>query len=197
MRVMIKRICVFCGSNPGARAAYAEAAVSLAKHLVDRDFSIVYGGSKSGLMGTLADTALNAGGEVIGVIPQSLVEKEVAHRGLTRLHVVATMHERKALMAELAGGFIALPGGYGTFDELCEILTWAQLGIHNKPCGLLNVEGYFDKLLSFFDHAVAEQLLKPAHRRIVISDNRPESLLNRMLEAHPPQEEKWIDLAQV
>jgi uncharacterized protein (TIGR00730 family) len=194
---MTKRICVFCGSNPGARAAYAESAVSLAKLLVERGFGIVYGGSNVGLMGILADTALKAGGEVVGVIPQSLVEKEVAHRGITRLHVVATMHERKALMAELAGGFIALPGGFGTFDELCEILTWAQLGIHRKPCGILNVEGYFDGLLSFFDHAVEERLLKPAHRSIVISDRQPEALLDRMLESRPPLEPKWIDLAQV
>jgi uncharacterized protein (TIGR00730 family) len=194
---MTKRICVFCGSNPGARAAYAEAAASLAKLLVERGFGIVYGGSNVGLMGILADTALKAGGEVVGVIPQALVEKEVAHRGLTRLHVVATMHERKALMAELAGGFIALPGGFGTFDELCEILTWAQLGIHRKPCGILNVEGYFNGLLSFFDHAVAEQLLKPTHRSIVISDSRPESLLDRMLQSRPPVEQKWIDIVQV
>jgi uncharacterized protein (TIGR00730 family) len=194
---MTKRICVFCGSNPGARAAYAEAAVSLANLLVDRGFGIVYGGSNVGLMGTLADTALKAGGEVVGVIPQALVEKEVAHRGLTRLHVVATMHERKALMSEQADGFIALPGGFGTFDELCEILTWAQLGIHRKPCGILNVEGYFDGLLSFFDHAVAERLLKPAHRNIVISDSNPASLLDRMLQSRPPLEQKWIDLAQV
>jgi uncharacterized protein (TIGR00730 family) len=194
---MTKRICVFCGSNPGARAAYSEAAASLARLLVERGFGIVYGGSNVGLMGILADTALKAGGEVIGVIPQALVEKEVAHRGLTRLHVVATMHERKAMMAELAEGFIALPGGFGTFDELCEILTWAQLGLHRKPCGILNVEGYFDGLLSFFDHAVAERLLKPAHRNIVISERQPESLLDRMLESRPPAEEKWIDLAQV
>jgi uncharacterized protein (TIGR00730 family) len=194
---MTKRICVFCGSNPGARPAYAEAAASLAKHLVDRGFSIVYGGSNVGLMGTLADTALKAGGEVIGVIPQALVRKEVAHQGLSRLHIVTTMHERKALMAELSGGFIALPGGFGTFDELCEILTWAQLGIHSKPCGVLNIEGYFDGLLSFFDHAVAEQLLKPAHRGIVIADSQPGTLLDRMLESHPPVEHKWIGLAQV
>jgi uncharacterized protein (TIGR00730 family) len=194
---MTKRICVFCGSNPGARTAYAEAAASLADLLVERGFGLVYGGSNVGLMGILADTALKAGGEVVGVIPQALVEKEVAHRGLSRLHVVATMHERKALMSELADGFIALPGGFGTFDELCEILTWAQLGIHRKPCGILNVEGYFDALLSFFDHAVAEQLLKPAHRSIVISDSQPESLLDRMIQFHPPVEPKWIDLAQV
>jgi uncharacterized protein (TIGR00730 family) len=194
---MTKHICVFCGSNPGARQAYTKAAASLATVLVERGIGIVYGGSNVGLMGTLADTALKAGGEVIGVIPQALVEKEVAHRGLSRLHVVSTMHERKALMAELAGGFIALPGGFGTLDELCEILTWAQLGIHSKPCGALNVEGYFNKLLSFLDHAVAEQLLKPAHRGILISDTQPASLLDRMLQAKPPLEPKWIDLAQV
>jgi uncharacterized protein (TIGR00730 family) len=191
------RICVFCGSSSGARPAYTQAAALLAKHLVSRGIGIVYGGSKVGLMGAVADAALEAGGHVIGVIPQALVEKEVSHRGLPDLRVVASMHERKALMTELSDAFIALPGGFGTFDELCEVLTWAQLGLHRKPCGVLNVEGYYDRLLSFFDHAVTEQLLKPEHRRIVIADSRPEPLVERLLKSELPLVDKWIDLAQV
>jgi len=147
-------------------------------------------------MGALADAALAAGGEVIGVIPQSLVEKEVAHTGLSDWRVVGSMHERKALMAELSGAFIALPGGFGTLEEFCEVLTWTQLGLQRKPCGILNVEGYYDHLLKLFDHAVAEQFLKPVHRRMVISDNDPESLVRRLLEYEAPQTDKWIDLRQ-
>src|SRR5882672_10752018 len=141
---MIKRICVFCGSSPGSRPGYTAAAIALAKYLVARKISIVYGGGNVGLMGVLADTAIAAGGEVIGVIPQSLVAKEVAHGGLSEVKVVDSMHERKALMAELSGAFIALPGGYGTLEEFCEVLTWAQLGLHQKPCGLLNVANFYD-----------------------------------------------------
>lgn len=188
---MITRMCVFCGSSPGRLPAYTGAAVSLAKYLSSKNIGIVYGGSNAGLMGTLADTALAAGGEVIGVMPQALVDKEIAHRGLTDLHIVNSMHERKALMAELADAFIALPGGYGTFDEFCEVLTWTQLGIQRKPCGILNVEGYYDGLLKMFDHAVAEQFVKPAHRQMVLSDSRPEPLVDRLLAYHPPVVGKW------
>jgi uncharacterized protein (TIGR00730 family) len=193
---MARRICVFCGSSPGARQCYLAAASSLAKLLVARGISIVYGGSKVGLMGALADAALDAGGEVIGVIPRALIAKEVAHRRLSDLRVTESMHERKALMAELSDAFIALPGGYGTFEEFCEVLTWTQLGLQRKPCGILNVEGYYDHLLRLFDHAVAEQFLKPAHRQMVVADSDPESLIHRLLEHEVPQVDKWIGRAQ-
>jgi len=170
--------------------------VALATHLVANDISIVYGGSKAGLMGALADAALTAGGEVIGVIPQSLVEKEVAHNGLSDLRVVGSMHERKAVMAELSDAFIALPGGYGTLEEFCEVLTWTQLGLQRKPCGILNVEGYYDHLLTLFDHAVTEQFLKPEHRRMVVSDSDPESLVASLLGYELPLTDKWIDSKQ-
>ena len=193
---MTRRICVFCGSSSGTRQSYAEAATTMARHHVANRIGIVYGGGKVGLMGTLADAALQNGGEVIGVIPQSLVEKEVSHSGLSDLRVVGSMHERKALMAELSDGFIALPGGFGTLEEFCEVLTWTQLGLHRKPCGFLNIEGYYDQLLSFFDHAVAEQFLKPVHRRMVISDSCPESLVCRLLDYEVPLVDKWIGLKQ-
>ena len=147
-------------------------------------------------MGALADAALDAGGEVIGVIPRALIAKEVAHRRLSDLRVTESMHERKALMAELSDAFIALPGGYGTFEEFCEVLTWTQLGLQRKPCGILNVEGYYDHLLRLFDHAVAEQFLKPAHRQMVVADSDPESLIHRLLEHEVPQVDKWIGRAQ-
>jgi uncharacterized protein (TIGR00730 family) len=187
------RICVFCGSSPGRRPSYAVAAISLAKYLAARKVGIVYGGSNAGLMGTLADAALEAHGEIIGVMPHVLVAKEVAHTGLTDLRIVNSMHERKALMAELADAFIALPGGYGTFEEFCEVLTWTQIGIQRKPCGLLNVEGYYDGLLKMFDHAVEEHFLKPAHRQMVISDDGPEPLVDRLLAYQFPSVEKWPD----
>ena len=193
---MAKRICVFCGSSSGARESYAAAAASLARHLVAHVISIVYGGGKVGLMGTLADAALEAGGEIIGVIPRSLVDKEISHPRLSDLRVVSSMHERKARMAELSDGFIALPGGYGTFEEFCEVLTWTQLGMQRKPCGILNVEGYYDQLLALFDHAEKERFLKPVHRRIVLSDSRPESLIKLLLENEPPLVDKWIDSKQ-
>jgi uncharacterized protein (TIGR00730 family) len=177
---VLKRICIFCGSSSGARDCYATAAATLAGFLAEQRIGIVYGGSNRGMMGIVADTALAAGGEVIGVIPESLMGKEVAHTGLSDLRIVNSMHERKALMADLADAFIAMPGGYGTLDEFCEILTWAQLGLHTKPCGLLNVAGFFDPLLAAFDHAVAEQFLNPAHRQLVISDPDPESLVTRL-----------------
>ena len=149
------------------------------------------------MMGVLADAALEAGGEIIGVIPSSLVDKEVSHRGLADLRVVSSMHERKALMAELSDAFIALPGGYGTLEEFCEVLTWTQLGVHKKACGLLNVDGYYDALLTLFDYAAAEQFLKPIHRDMVISDTDSGALINRLLECQVPAVEKWIGRAQV
>jgi len=174
------RYCVFCGSNGGARPSYASATADLARRLVAEGIGIVYGGGNVGLMGVLADTALAEGGEVVGVIPRMLVEKEIAHRGLSELRVVGSMHERKALMADLSDAFIAAPGGYGTLDEFCEILTWTQLGLQRKPIGMLNVDGYFDRLLALFDHAVTEQFVKPIHRDMIVTDDTPQSLIARM-----------------
>jgi len=188
-----RRICVFCGSSTGARPAYAEAARGLGRLLAQRGIGLVYGGSHLGLMGILADAAVAAGGTVTGVIPQMLVRKEVAHRELADLRVVNTMHERKALMAELADGFIAMPGGFGTLEEFCEVLTWGQLGVHRKPCGLLNVEGFFDPLLAMFDRAVAELLLKPANRDLVLTGPDAETLLGRMARFQPLEVDKWVD----
>ena len=187
----MKRVCVFCGSNAGIRAEYGIAAQGLATVLARRGLGLVYGGGNIGLMGMLADSMLEAGGEVIGVIPQSLVAKEVAHHDVTELRVVDTMHQRKALMNELSDAFIALPGGFGTLDEFFEILTWSQLGIHAKPSGLLNVSGYYDSLLAMLDHAVAERLLRPAHRELVIAATDADSLVQRLLSFPPVQAGKW------
>ncbi len=189
---MFKRICVFCGSNKGARPAYARAAERMGELLAEKKIGLVYGGAKVGLMGKVADAVLGGGGEAIGVIPQSLMGKEVAHAGLSELKVVASMHERKALMAELSDAFIALPGGCGTLEEFCEVVTWTQLGLHRKPCGILNVEGYYDHLLGLFDHAVNERFLHPANRAIAIARTHPEELLQALLTAELPQVEKWI-----
>jgi len=176
----MKRVCVFCGANAGLREGYHSAAGLLAGALARRGLGLVYGGGKVGLMGVLADAMLKAGGEVVGVIPQRLVDKEVAHRGLTELRIVDTMHQRKAMMNELSDAFIALPGGYGTLEEFFEILTWSQLGIHRKPSGLLNVLGYYDSLLAMLDHAVAEHFLLPANRKLVVAETDPELLLGRL-----------------
>jgi uncharacterized protein (TIGR00730 family) len=189
---MIRRICVFCGSSSGARPAYGAAAAALAKYLAAKGIAIVYGGGHVGLMGILADTARAAGGEVIGVIPRGLIAKEVADTRLGDLRVVESMHERKALMADLSDAFIAMPGGYGTFEEFCEILTWTQLGLQRKPCGILNIEGYYDPLLKMFDHAVAEQFVKPVHRQMLIADASPESLVERLLTYELPVVDKWL-----
>ena len=190
---MGSRFCVFCGSSRGARPSYLAAAMELARQLAANKISIVYGGSRSGLMGALADAALEAGGEVIGVMPRSLVEKEVAHHRLSDLRIVGSMHERKALMSELSDAFIALPGGYGTFEEFCEVLTWTQLGLQQKPCGILNVEGYYDHFLALFDHAVEEQFLRPAHRQMVLCDRDAASLIRRLLAHEVPQGSRWVD----
>ncbi len=191
----MKRICVFAGSSRGAREDYAQAAERLARELVTRGYGVVFGGGRVGMMGVLADATLAAGGEVIGVIPKALLEKEVAHGGLTELRVVASMHERKAMMAELSEGFIALPGGLGTLEEFFEVLTWAQLGLHPKPCGLLNVSGYYDRLLEFLDLTVEERFVKSQHRALVITSTSPTDLLERFATYRPPQVEKWIDRA--
>lgn len=191
----MKRLCLFAGSSRGAREDYAQAAQKLARELVSRGIEVVYGGGKVGMMGVLADAALAAGGKVIGVIPKALLAKEVAHAGLTELRVVASMHERKAMMAELSDGFIALPGGLGTLEEFFEVLTWAQLGLHAKPCGLLNVSGYYDRLLGFLDLTVEERFVRTQHRGLVITSTSPADLLEQLAAYEPPHVEKWIDRA--
>ena len=188
-----KAICVFTGSSPGARGDYAAAATALAEELVARGFDLVYGGANVGLMGTIADRVLELGGRVTGVIPESLVEWEVAHRGLTELRVVSSMHERKSLMADLSAGFIALPGGVGTLEETFEVLTWAQLGMHEKPCGLLNVAGYYDPLIDFLQHAVDERFLKNVHRELLMVEDSAESLLDAFASYQAPTADKWVD----
>ncbi len=189
----MKRICVFCGSSPGARPAYLQAAQRLGELLAERKIGMVFGGGCVGLMGAAADAALAKGGEVIGVIPDSLLRREIGHRGVTKLHVVKSMHQRKALMADLSDAFIALPGGYGTLEEFAEVVTWSQLGIQVKPCGLLNVEGYWDGLLKFLDHAVDEQFVRPENSRIILVATTPESMLERLVEWMPPAHvEKWL-----
>jgi uncharacterized protein (TIGR00730 family) len=193
---VIRRICVFCGSSLGARPSYAEAAEELGELFALKGFTLVYGGSKVGLMGVLADATLRAGGEVIGVIPHALVMKEIAHQDLTDLRIVGSMHERKAMMADLSDGFIALPGGFGTFEEFCEVLTWSQLGLHRKPCGLLNLHGYFDNLLKLFDQAVEERFLRPEHRAMVLDHEDPSVLIERLLVYKHPGIKKWISGAE-
>lgn len=192
----MERICVFCGSNPGAEPAYAEAAVDLGRLLAGRGLTLIYGGGHVGLMGVLADAALAAGGRVTGVIPEALAAKELAHGGLTDLVVVSSMHERKALMSELSDAFIALPGGIGTLEEWFEVWTWSQLGFQPKPCGMLNVAGYYDHLLAFLDHMTAERFLSPPHRLMAIVENRADRLLDRLASYQPPRAEKWIDRAE-
>jgi hypothetical protein len=189
----MKSITVFCGSNSGLRPEYAEAAQLLAQLLVERQIRLVFGGGKVGLMGIVADTVVQLGGEVIGIIPDSLDQKEVGHRGITTLHVVGSMHERKAMMADLADSFIAMPGGIGTFEEFFEILTWAQLGFHQKPCGLLNVLNYYEPLLKLCDQAVCEGFLRPVHRQLILEDSEPQPLLDKMADYRPQAVEKWID----
>ena len=176
----MKRLCVFCGSRKGAAPVYAAAAQDLGQTMVRRGWGLVFGGGHIGLMGVLADAVLAAGGEVDGVIPQGLVDRELAHENCTRLHVTASMHERKAIMEKLSDAFIGLPGGYGTLDEMFEMLTWAQLGLHSKPVGLLNVGGYFDALLAFIDRTVAEGFIKPGHRGLLRSAETVEGLMEVM-----------------
>jgi len=188
----MKRIAVYCGSNKGARAEYAQAAEQLGTQLAQRGIELVYGGGCVGLMGIVADAALKGGGHVIGVIPEKLVIKEVVHEGLPDLRVVKTMHERKALMAELADGFIALPGGYGTYEEFSEVLAWSQLGWHQKPCGLLEVAGFYRSFLEFLDHATREGFIRSRHRELVIVEEDAEKLLRRLEVFQPAPEGKWI-----
>lgn len=188
----MKSVCVFSGSNSGLRAEYEAAAQSLGRTLAERGITVVYGGARVGLMGAMADAALAAGGRVVGVMPEALVAKEVAHHGLTELRVVKSMHERKAAMNDLSGGFVALPGGWGTLEEFFEVLTWAQLGLHRKPCGLLNVQGYFDPLLAFLDHTIAEGFVRPEQRAMVQVGENPAVLLDAFARYEPPVVQKWI-----
>lgn len=186
-------ICVFCGSNVGKSEVYTEAARALARAIVGQGIKLVYGGGNIGLMGVLAGAALAAGGQVIGVTPKSLLDKEVVHTGLTDLRIVNSMHERKALMAELSDAFIALPGGLGTLEEMFEVLTWTQLGYHRKPCGVLNVRGFYDRLTGFLDHAVAERFLKPEHRATLLVESDADALVARLKTHRAPEVSKWID----
>ncbi len=190
-------ICVFSGSSPGTRREYVHAADALAHELVRRNIELVYGGGSLGLMGRLADAVLSQGGRVVGVIPEALQQKELQHSRLTSLRVVGSMHERKATMNDLAQGFIALPGGLGTLDETFEILTWAQLGLHAKPVGVLNVCGYYDHLFGFLDHAVAERFIRPQHRDMFLRDTSASALLDAMMAYTPSKVRKWLDRESV
>ena len=187
----IEKLCVFCGSSTGSHPAYFEASNQLGRELAKAGVTLVFGGGRVGLMGVLADSVLAAGGQAIGVMPRALVEKEIAHTSLTKLHIVESMHERKALMADLADAFVLLPGGFGSWEEFCEIVTWLQLGIHRKACAILNVAGYYDGLLSLADHALAEGFLRPAHREMLIVESNPEALLPRLARAELPSQVKW------
>jgi uncharacterized protein (TIGR00730 family) len=190
----MQRVCVFCGSSPGARPAYAEATAEVARLLAGEGIGVVYGGGHVGLMGVLADTVMAAGGEAIGVMPQALVDREIGHTGISELRVVGSMHERKALMADLSDAFIALPGGAGTLEELFEVYTWAQLGLHDKPCGLLDVEDYYAGLAAFLDHAVGERFLREEHRAMLIVEREPRALIERLAAFEPRAvTPKWID----
>ncbi len=190
----INRICVFCGSSPGGGPEYAAAARALGRILLDEAIGLVFGGGCVGLMNEIARTVHEGGGEVIGVIPRSMVEKDLAYKGIRDLRIVASMHERKAMMAELADGFIALPGGLGTLEEIFEALTWAQLGMHPKPCGLLNADGYFDKLLEFLDLGVREKFLQPEHRAMILVDRDPGALVAKFHDYRPPEADmaRWV-----
>ena len=192
----IRRVCVFCGSSAGLRPQYKDAAARLGEHLAQGGVGLVYGGGRVGLMGVLADSVLAARGQAIGVMPRALVEREIAHTGLTQLHVVESMHERKALMADMADAFILLPGGFGSWEEFCEVLTWSQLGMHQKPCGVLNVAGYYDALLALATHAVSEGFVRPAHREMVVVDDDPGRLLRRLADAPVVAEVKWVEAGE-
>ncbi len=192
----IKQVCVFCGSKTGTRPVYREAAESLGRAMVARELGLVYGGGSVGLMGVLADAVLGAGGSVVGVIPERLATTELLHAGVRTMHVTTSMHARKSRMDELADAFIAMPGGFGTFEELLEMITWSQLGIHRKPVGLLNVAGYFDRLIQFFDHAIAEGFIRPKHRQLFVIASDPAELLDLLARHRPPVEPKFVSLAE-
>jgi len=187
----MRRICVYCGSSSGGRAVYADAARELADVLIRHDLELVYGGADKGIMGIIANAVLEHGGKVHGVIPKMLCDKEIAHKGLTELHVVSSMHARKTMMAALSDGFIAMPGGFGTLEEIIEIITWGQLRFHDKPCGLLNVDGYFDHLLAYLDHASAEGFLRPENRQMLLCDQSPAGLIQKFERYSAPHVDKW------
>lgn len=187
----MKRICVYCGSSPGFDPGYMAMARRLGQALADGGYELVYGGANVGLMGAVADTVLKAGGLVRGIIPETFARR-VSHPGLTELRVVGTMHERKMQMFEMSDGFIALPGGFGTLEELAELLTWAQIGLHSKPCGLINVSGYFDPLLAFLDNAVSRGFIKQEHRAVLLVSTEPQDLLSQMAQYQAPVVEKWV-----
>ncbi|KZM49257.1 TIGR00730 family Rossman fold protein [Labrenzia sp. OB1] len=189
----MKSLCVFCGSSHGASEAYGQAAAATGRVIAERGYRLVYGGAKVGLMGTVADATLAAGGEVIGVLPEALQEKEIGHQGLSELHLVGSMHERKALMADLSDGFIALPGGVGTLEEIFEVWTWGQLGYHQKPCGFLNIEGYYDHLIAFLDHQTREGFTKKVMRDMAMFAGTPEGLVEQFNSYTPPTSPKWIN----
>lgn len=192
MERKMKRICVFCGANKGNKPEYAEAARKLAEELVSHDIEIVYGGGRIGLMGVIAERAIEIGGKVIGIIPEALALKEVAHDTITDLIVVGSMHERKAKMAQLSNGFISLPGGIGTIEETFEMLTWSQLGFHSKPCGIINVLGFYDKLIEFLNHTSEEKFFMDIYRRMLIVETDPSALLGKFEQYKPPQVQHWI-----
>ena len=187
-----RRVCVYCGSSPGKNPAYLVAAKQLANELCERGIGLVYGGATVGVMGAIADAVLEAGGEAIGVIPKSLAVKELAHENLSELHVVASMHERKAMMAELSDGFVALPGGWGTLEEIFEILTWAQLGFHDKPCGLLNIDGYYDGLIGFLENSFEQQFVNELCRPMLMTARDPKDLLDQFTNYQAPKVRKWM-----
>ena len=189
----MKRICVFCGSSPGNDPLYLESARRFGSVIAARGLGLVYGGGDIGLMGELANAVLDRGGEVIGVIPRALVRREVAHHGLTDLRIVGSMHDRKALMADLADAFVALPGGLGTIEELCEVLTWAQLGIHDKPCGLLDVGGYWRPFLAFLDRVADAGFMSPENRQLLLVDDDPERLIDALQRFRTTARERWLD----
>ena len=189
----MKRVCVYCGSNRGLRSVYVDAARDLAAVLVRHEIELVYGGADKGIMGVIADEVLRLGGKVHGVIPQMLIDKELAHQGLTELHVVSSMHARKSMMAALSDGFIAMPGGFGTLEEIIEIITWGQLRFHDKPCGLLNIDGFFDHLLSYLDHASAEGFLRGENRQMLLSDRDAAGLIQHFERYTAPHVDKWTD----
>ena len=191
--MFLDHICVFCGSSFGRGETYKAAAETLGRLFAERGITLVYGGARVGLMGAVADAVLGAGGQAVGVIPSSMLDREIAHQGLTKLHVVRSMHERKALMANLSDAFIALPGGFGTLEEFCEILTWGQLGLHQKPVALLNVDGYYDDLLALFDKAFSEQFIRTEHRRLIIQAADPINILDQFASYQPPTVQKWLD----
>lgn len=192
----LKRVCVFCGSNPGFDPAYLRSAEEMGRAMAARGIGLVYGGGNVGLMGKVADTVMAAGGEVIGIIPEGLMRREVGHTEVTELHVVRTMHERKKMMADRADAFVALPGGLGTWEEFCEVLTWTQLGIHAKPGGVLNVLGYYDPLLAMFDRAVEDGFVRAEHRALALTETDPERLLDRLASWEAPTVPKWIGLRE-